>query len=218
MSADPFDQHGFDARIEWGPHGLRRLARTCEVVVIVDVLSFTTALDVALGRGATVLPYRFADDRQQEFAARHDALLAVGRRRTDAGHPYSLSPATLLALPAGSRLVLPSPNGSALAFGAAEAGARVVVVDVPLLTESRPARVGLAAIIVVDCPEDVAVARLAAERGMAEADARARMAAQASREERRAIAGCVVDNGGDRDQLEAEVARCWAWLEDLAAG
>jgi 2-phosphosulfolactate phosphatase len=124
---DPFDQHGFDARIEWGPHGLRRLARTCDVVVIVDVLSFTTALDVALGRGATVLPYRFADERQGEFAARHHALLAVGRRQADASHRYSLSPATLLALPAGSRLVLPSPNGSALAFGAAEAGARVVL-------------------------------------------------------------------------------------------
>jgi 2-phosphosulfolactate phosphatase len=127
VSSDPFDQHGFDARVEWGPHGLRRLARACEVVVIVDVLSFTTALDVALGRGATVLPYRFADDRQAEFAAAASALLAVGRRATDAGHPFSLSPATLLGLPAGSRLVLPSPNGSALAFGAAEAGARVVL-------------------------------------------------------------------------------------------
>jgi 2-phosphosulfolactate phosphatase len=134
--SDPFDQHGFDARMEWGPQGLRRLARACDVVVIVDVLSFTTALDMALGRGATVLPYRFAGDRhlgdtpspgQAEFAARHGALLAVGRRRTDEDHPYSLSPATLRALPAGSRLVLPSPNGSALAFGAAEAGARVVL-------------------------------------------------------------------------------------------
>lgn len=127
VSPDPFDQHGFDARVEWGPHGLRRLARACEVVVIVDVLSFTTALDVALGRGAIVLPYRFADDRQSEFAARHGALLAVGRRATDADHPFSLSPATLQALPAACRLVLPSPNGSALAFGAAEAGARVVL-------------------------------------------------------------------------------------------
>lgn len=124
---DPFDQHGFDARLEWGPPGLCRLARACEVVVIVDVLSFTTALDVALSRGATVLPYRFADERQAEFAALHDALLAVGRHRTDAEHPFSLSPATLQALPPGSRLVLPSPNGSALAFGAAEAGARVVL-------------------------------------------------------------------------------------------
>ncbi|HEY3240283.1 MAG TPA: 2-phosphosulfolactate phosphatase [Acidimicrobiia bacterium] len=130
MSSDPsgpFDQHGFDARVEWGPHGLRRLARSCEVVVIIDVLSFTTALDVALGRGATVLPYRFADDRQAEYAAAASALLAVGRRATDAAHPFSLSPATLLDLPAGSRLVLPSPNGSALAFGAAEAGARAVL-------------------------------------------------------------------------------------------
>jgi dephospho-CoA kinase len=97
-------------------------------------------------------------------------------------------------------------------------GAEVVVVDVPLLTETPSARRGLAAIIVVDCPEDVAVARKVAQGRMPEADARARVAAQATRDERRAIADCVVDNGGDRDQLEVEVDRCWAWLQSLASG
>lgn len=94
---------------------------------------------------------------------------------------------------------------------------RVVVVEIPLLAESPASRAGLASVIVVDCPEDVAVARVVAARGMSEADARARMAAQASREERRALAGFVVDNSGTLDDLRAEVDRCWAWLETSAA-
>lgn len=99
---------------------------------------------------------------------------------------------------------------------AAAGGAEVVVVDVPLLTESPSARQGLAAVIVVDCPEDVAVARKVAQGRLSEAAARARVAAQASRAERLAIADCVVDNGGDRGQLEAEVDRCWDWLRGLS--
>ena len=100
---------------------------------------------------------------------------------------------------------------------AAAAATEVVVVDVPLLTETPSARRGLAAIIVVDCPEDVAVARKVAQGRMSEADARARVAAQATRDERRAIADCVVDNGRDRAQLEIDVDRCWAWLQSLAS-
>lgn len=96
----------------------------------------------------------------------------------------------------------------------AAAGTRVVVVEIPLLAESAAARTGLQGIIVVDCPEDVAVARLVAQRDMAEDDARARVAAQASREQRLAIADFVVDNGGERDELAAEVERCWRWIEE----
>jgi len=50
------------------------------------------------------------------------------------------------------------------------------------------------------------------QRGMREADVRARMARQASRDERRARADVVIDNTGTRQQLEAEVARAWAWV------
>jgi dephospho-CoA kinase len=71
-------------------------------------------------------------------------------------------------------------------------------------------------VIVVDCPVDVAVARLVRERGMDEAGARSRVAAQASRETRLALADLVIDNSGDRTQLAAEVARAWAWIENLA--
>jgi dephospho-CoA kinase len=89
----------------------------------------------------------------------------------------------------------------------------VVVLDVPLLVETG--RGGLAAIIVVDAPTDVAVRRLVEQRGMVEADARARVAVQASREERLAKADIIVDNSAGRDALEARVAEVWDFISSL---
>lgn len=90
----------------------------------------------------------------------------------------------------------------------------IVILDIPLLVESSRDS-GAQAVIVVDCPEDVAVERLVAGRGFAEPDARARMARQASREDRLARASFVIDNSGDLEHLDAEVARCWIWLKEL---
>lgn len=90
---------------------------------------------------------------------------------------------------------------------------QVVVLDIPLLVESG--RDDLAALVVVDVDPEVAVQRLVAHRGMQEADARARMAHQASREDRLAKADLVVDNSGSLDDLAAEVADLWARLERL---
>lgn len=89
---------------------------------------------------------------------------------------------------------------------------RVVVLDIPLLKEKREPMAG---VIVVDVPEEVAVARLVGQRGFVEADARTRIAAQISREARRALADVVIDNSGDRTHLEAEVDRAWAWATAL---
>jgi 2-phosphosulfolactate phosphatase len=116
--------------VAWGPSGLRALARRCETVVIVDVLRFTTAVDVAVGRGAVVYPYRWHDGTEDEYAQQLGAELAVkdGEVGEDAdGVRWTLSPARLSAIPPQTKLVLPSPNGAALAFGAHEAGARRVV-------------------------------------------------------------------------------------------
>ena len=71
---------------------------------------------------------------------------------------------------------------------------------------------GAAGVVVVDCPEDVAVSRLVEQRGMDEADARRRIAAQVPRAERLAAADWVIDNSGSRDHLAAEVARVWEIL------
>jgi dephospho-CoA kinase len=92
----------------------------------------------------------------------------------------------------------------------------VVVVDIALLEIVRDL-FAFDAIIVVDAPEDVAVARLVSERGFTETDARARVASQISRAERRALADVVLDNRGGRDELEAEIDRLWAWLQAQAA-
>lgn len=120
------DQRGFEVRFGWGPNGLRRLAPEVDAVVIVDVLSFSTAVDVALGNHVTIFPYRWHNGTEHEFAASVDALVAD--RDGSEGHGYTLRPSSLAEAPAGLRLVLPSPNGSALTFGAAEAGATDVFV------------------------------------------------------------------------------------------
>ncbi|XRQ02756.1 dephospho-CoA kinase [Actinomadura welshii] len=92
----------------------------------------------------------------------------------------------------------------------------IVVYDVPLLAEN-----GLAPmydeIVVVDVPGDVQVDRLVARRGMTEEDARARMANQASREDRRAVATHVIDNSGTLDELESRVDALWKALTHRAA-
>ena len=92
-----------------------------------------------------------------------------------------------------------------------EGGDGVVVLDIPLLVESGRSY-GAAAVMVVDCPPEVAVRRLVEQRGMDEADARRRMAAQVPRAERLAAADVVIDNSGSPDDLEAEVARAWTFL------
>lgn len=118
LSASEADQHGFAFRFGWGLDGLTALAPECDVVVIVDVLRFTTAVSVAVAGGSTVFPYRWATEEAAEYASDRGAML--GRRREDS--PISLSPTDLMSLPRGSRIVLPSPNGSTLAFEAQRLG------------------------------------------------------------------------------------------------
>lgn len=90
---------------------------------------------------------------------------------------------------------------------------KVVVLDIPLLTENP--REGLQGKIVVDVPVEIQVQRLVASRGFAEDDARARIARQASREDRLKDADFVVDNSGDREALVPQIDRLWVWLTSL---
>ncbi|MEV6149033.1 dephospho-CoA kinase [Nonomuraea sp. NPDC052129] len=84
----------------------------------------------------------------------------------------------------------------------------IMVYDVPLLAENRLAPM-YDVVIVVDAADEVRIARLAEHRGMPEHDAKARIAAQATRQDRLAIADIVIDNEGDLDDLEARVAQVW---------
>lgn len=92
---------------EWGPNGLDAAA---DVVIIVDVLSFSTTVDIAVSRGAVVLPFATRDARAKEFARESKAELAGLRGESR----YSLSPVSMLDIPRGTRVVLPSPNGATL--------------------------------------------------------------------------------------------------------
>lgn len=124
-------QRGHQVRFDWGPTGAAAIAEGADLAVVVDVLSFTTTLCVAAERGITVLPYRWQDDRAASYAASRSAALAVGRVEArslqDAGGAaVSLSPFAMARATGIDRVVLPSPNGSSIAFGLADAGAVVV--------------------------------------------------------------------------------------------
>jgi 2-phosphosulfolactate phosphatase len=111
----------YDVRFEWGPAGAAALAPSSSCLVVVDVLSFSTSVTVAVEAGTRVYPCAWpAADSAAEFARSHRAELAVGRRAVSAARPWSLSPAALRRAPFVPRLVLPSPNGSAICAAAAE--------------------------------------------------------------------------------------------------
>ncbi|HEY4004694.1 MAG TPA: 2-phosphosulfolactate phosphatase [Pseudonocardia sp.] len=106
-------QRAYALRFDWGPFGAAAITDGCDVAVVVDVLSFTTTLTVAADRGVAVFPFRSRDRRAGKFAAARDATLAVGRADARPGQ-VSLSPHSVRTAAALDRLVLPSPNGSAI--------------------------------------------------------------------------------------------------------
>jgi 2-phosphosulfolactate phosphatase len=108
-------QGDYRVRFDWGESGAAAVAGDADVVVVVDVLSFTTTLSVAVDAGIAVYPYPCNDDSAERFADEQGAVLAVPRSCSRPGQ-ISLSPASVHAAAVRpQRLVLPSPNGSALA-------------------------------------------------------------------------------------------------------
>ncbi len=173
-------------------------------------------------RGATVLDAdRITRELQRPGQPVFDAI--VERFGDEVVAPDgSLDRAALAAVVFGDRaaladlerLVHPEVAAAMGARVAAAAGTdRVLVLDVPLLVEATDYPV--AGVVVVDCPVDTAVRRLVVHRGLAEADVRARIARQASREERLARADVVVDNAGPPEALAPQVDRVWAWIQTL---
>lgn len=95
---------------------------------------------------------------------------------------------------------------------ASNEGIQTVVYDMPLLVETGQ-RDLVDIVVVVDVPEDLQVERAVALRGLDEQDVRRRIEAQASREERLAIADIVIDNSGSLDDTQGQVERVWKALE-----
>jgi 2-phosphosulfolactate phosphatase len=125
-----FGQPAARIRFDWGLAGAQALTGPPgTAAVVVDVLSFSTAVSVATDLGIEILPFRWRDDRATEFAAAHRAQLAGGRSQGR----VSLSPASIRAWARGAdpaqpngRLVLPSPNGSSICFALAGHGRPVL--------------------------------------------------------------------------------------------
>lgn len=100
---------------EWGMAGVEALRDRVSVLIVVDVLSFSTAVDVAVSRGALIYPFPYGDENAAQAAAdRVGAILAKPRRAV--GAQLSLSPNSLRTIQSGTRLMLPSPNGSRLSL------------------------------------------------------------------------------------------------------
>ncbi len=116
-----YGQHDFSVRFDWGPDGADAVAPGVDVVVVIDVLSFTSALSVTTARGALIFPYPW-EDGAAEFAASKRAKLAGAR--ADGG--FSLSPASFTSVQRNDRVVLRSPNGATICWRLTATGVRVV--------------------------------------------------------------------------------------------
>lgn len=134
--------------LEWGLVG----AGDPDCAVVVDVLSFTTTVSVALDHGAEVLPLPWQHESAAAFAREQRATLALGRRAAVAGGGVSLSPTSVREAAALERLVLPSPNGSAISHRLATTGCTVVAACLRnagavagWISEQRPATVAVIA-------------------------------------------------------------------------
>ncbi|MEV7097611.1 2-phosphosulfolactate phosphatase [Amycolatopsis sp. NPDC051045] len=114
-----WEQTGSDVRLDWGGEGVAALGRECAVLVVVDVLSFSTTTDLVVGRGGRVLPVRWRDERGVARARAAGAVIAGEGE-------FTLRPSSVTDIPPGTLLALPSPNGATLCEAAATTGARVL--------------------------------------------------------------------------------------------
>jgi len=144
-------QQPYRIRFEWGLDGARTISAGADLALVVDVLSFSTCVSVAVERGVLVYPYRWKDTGAEDFAVHHHATLAGPRN----GGGLSLSPSSLRDTPGLERVVLPSPNGSAICHELAS--------EVPLLAAVCLRNAAATADWVLSTlPEDAVIAVVAA--------------------------------------------------------
>jgi 2-phosphosulfolactate phosphatase len=122
----PYAQDGFRVGFDWAATGAAAVPGS--ITAVVDVLSFTTTVTVAVDLGIDVYPYRWRDESAVAYAKQYDAVLAVGRSEAGPGE-VSLSPVTIRRAQGVERLVLPSPNGSTICQQLSDTGATVIAVS-----------------------------------------------------------------------------------------
>jgi 2-phosphosulfolactate phosphatase len=120
-----YDQSGFDARFDWGADGAIELGRSSRVLIVVDLMSFSTAIDVAVSHGAAAYPCQFAKGASKALALRVGGIGTVARRATTSAQPFSLSPSTMAHARPGMKIIVASPNGALVSLAAAKSGATV---------------------------------------------------------------------------------------------
>jgi dephospho-CoA kinase len=182
----------------------------------------TTVSTMLAARGAVIID---ADQITRELQAPGSPVLA---EIVDAFGEDVLDPSGALDRPALAAKVFGDPEALATlnkivhpAVGremaarleAQRASDTVVILDIPLLVENP--RKGLCGTLVVDLPLETAVERLVSQRNMDRNDAEARIARQATREARVAIADRVIDNSGNLASLERQVDEAWQWMQQL---
>lgn len=156
MPPDYFDQSPYAIRFDWGPEGADRAAARGDVLVIVDVLCFSTCVAIALAHGAIIYPCR-QHDNPAALAAATNAELAVRREEVPTRGRFSLSPETYVGVMAGTRVALRSANGAVCVRAAERAPAVLVgaLVNATAVTREaeRLAQQYQTAITVIACGE-----------------------------------------------------------------
>lgn len=168
-----------------------------------------------------LLSHELSHDEHRDGEHRHAELDRAAIAEIVFGDPAELAAIEALVHPAVKAEI-------ARRVQAAAGSEATLIFDNPLLvkkggeTERSPKKDRVAtgwpttsALIVVDCPIDVAVSRLQEFRGFSAEDAHKRVAAQATREERVAKADFVIDNGGELASLDSQVEGCWSWIQTL---
>ena len=221
-------QAAYRVRFERGERGVQALTAQrfqIGVLIVVDVLSFSTAVDIAVSRGARVMPSHFKLAAESaELAKLYDAQLVAPRAERSAASPYTLSAETLDALPPDTRLVLPTVNGARCVRAAYESRVETIlagclrnVAAVAAYARARSARGAIAVIAAGErwadgtlrpaIEDDLAAgAILAALDADASFSPEARYVANAYRAAHDALAETVRDCVSARELIEAGYA------------
>ncbi|WP_127056827.1 2-phosphosulfolactate phosphatase, partial [Trichormus variabilis] len=114
-----YNQIEFDLRCEWGKKGVEQLAPISDVIIIVDVLSFSTCVELATNNDAIIFPFSTTDESTTgesvvDYGKKLGAEIALPMARSK--NTYSLSLQSLVKIAPGTKLVLPSLNGSTLSL------------------------------------------------------------------------------------------------------